>query len=138
MNKTVRAGLVAGVAILILGVGVNMLANALIPSLQAEYERSGIFRPWEDPLMQLYFAYPFVLGIGLSYVWEKIKSVVKGKTEADRVKNFTVYYFAAATIPGMLITYSSFEISLAMVLSWTVMGLLQGFVMGYVFARMNP
>jgi uncharacterized membrane protein YraQ (UPF0718 family) len=37
----------------------------------------------------------------------------------------------------MLITYSSFVVSLLMIISWLVMGLVNGIVAGWIFAKLN-
>jgi len=42
-----------------------------------------------------------------------------------------------ASIPGMVITYSSFQVSLPMVLTWTVFGLVSALAGGLVCAGMN-
>jgi len=82
--------------------------------------------------MSIFFAHPFILGIALAWVWDKIK----GSISSDP-KKFALGVFAIATIPGMVITYSSFQLSLAIVLSWTIMGLVNAYVAGLILAKMN-
>lgn len=79
--------------------------------------------------MLMYFGHPFILGLALSYLWEKIK--VKDPLE------FAKLYFLVATIPGMFISLSSFQVSLLMVVTWTISGFVQVLVAGYLFTRMK-
>jgi hypothetical protein len=87
--------------------------------------------------MQMFFAYPFVLGIILAFVWDKVKKSVAGKTTTSRGLNFGLIYFMATTIPGMFITYSSFQVSLMLVMSWTLSGFIEAVVAGWVLAKLN-
>lgn len=125
----VEKGLVAGIAILVVGFGFNWLVGVLVPSVQAEYENPAIFRSWQDPLMMAYFAYPFILGVVAAYLWDKLK--------AKDALEFAKTYFIIATIPGMFITLSSFQVSYLMVASWTVVGFLEVLVAGWVFTKVK-
>ncbi|MFA6992478.1 MAG: hypothetical protein WC269_04350 [Candidatus Gracilibacteria bacterium] len=137
MKKVVLPGILAGVLMLIVGMGINYLMNLFVPALMVEYTTSGLFRPWEDPLMSLYFAYPIVLGLALAWFWNKTKSSFKGASVFGRGASFGFACFLIATIPGMLVTYASFDISLGMVLSWTLMGIVDLLIAGFVFAKLN-
>jgi hypothetical protein len=101
----------------------------VFPALASEYQNTAMFRPWSDPLMTVYFAYPFILGVVSAYLWERV--------HRPRPVEFAKLYFVIATIPGMFITYTSFQISLSMVLLWTVTGYIQALVAGYIFAKMK-
>ena len=133
MKRIFFPGIIAGLLMTIVGMAISMLMGKAVPTLMAEYKNINIFRPWEDPLMQLFYAHPFVLGLALAYVWDK----VKGSLSGNRVVGFALGVFLVATLPGMLITYASFQLSLAIVLSWTVMGLANALVAGLVFNKMN-
>lgn len=137
IKSTLIPGLITGVGLLVVGFVLSWITGLIFPSVQTEYETSGLFRPWSDPIMQLYFAYPFILGIVLAFVWDKLKAQVKGKNIISRGLNFGLTYFLVATIPGMFITYSSFYVSTALVLSWTINGLLEGVIAGIILAKVN-
>jgi hypothetical protein len=47
-------------------------------------------------------------------------------------------YALVATLPAMWITFSMLTITITMVASWVVYGLLQACIAGIIFARMNP
>lgn len=124
-----KKGLIAGVVLLIVGMGLNWLLGLLFPSLMNEYQNTAIFRPWDDPLMMAYFGYPFILGVALAYLWDTLK--------AKDPLEFAKLYFIVATIPGMFISYTSFQLSLLMILTWTVVGFVQAYVAGVVFSRVK-
>lgn len=133
MKKVILPGIVAGILMTIVGMGYSTLMAKLLPAIMAEYKNTAIFRPWEDPLMQLFFAYPFVLGLALAYAWDK----VKGSLGNNKVLAFVYGVFLIATIPGLLITYSCFQVSLLMTLNWTASSLINVLVATLVLKKMN-
>lgn len=137
MVKFIKPGLLAGVVLLIISVIFSPILVALIPSLGVEYSNYNIFRSWQDPLISLYFVYPFVLGLVLSWVWTKVKKVIPGKTSSQKVSNFAIGYWLIAGLPGMLMTYASFQLSLAMVMTWSLSGLIDAYVASYVINRFS-
>jgi hypothetical protein len=136
VKKVLIPGLVCGLVILVVGMAVSMLIQALMPGLAAEYQNPALFRPWSDPLMSIYFAFPFLLGLALAWVWDRVKGLLPGAIW-QRALGLTLGYFLISTIPGMTITYSSFPVSLAMVLSWTVSSVVQVYCGTLVLAKMN-
>jgi hypothetical protein len=135
--KKILNGLLAGVAMLVVGFGFSQLYDFLFPSVAAAYQNGAIFRPWSDPLMMLYFLYPFVLGVALSFFWGMAKGMFKGKNVWERGVKFGLMYFVIAGIPGMLVTYSTFKVSLVMIMSWLISGFLAAFVAGVIFAWLD-
>jgi len=136
MKKTLGLGILAGVVMLILGFAVMYLFGAIFPSTAAEYENLNIFRAMDDPLMSIFYVYPFILGIVLAFVWNKSKSLFKGTT-GKRAVNFGLTYWLVASLPGMVITYASFQLSFLLVFTWLMLGLLYGIIAGLVFAKYN-
>lgn len=128
MKNFVVSGIVAGIVTLVVGMGLNWVLSAIFPSVMLEYQNPAIFRPWSDPLMWLFFLNFFVVGIVLAWWWKKAGSSFQTGT------SFGFAYWLL-TIPGMLVSYSSFQISLLMVLTWTVMGLVNALIMGWIFAK---
>lgn len=137
MKKILFSGLVAGFVMLVVSMIISMLFGVVFPSIQAEYSTAGLFRPWSDPLMSLYFAYPFVLGLILAWIWDKTKGLLREKVFWKNAVAFAFAYWVVASIPGMFITYSSFPISILMLLSWTIGGLVQAVCAGLVYSKMN-
>jgi len=136
MNSMLKRGLIAGVVNLIVGLLFQQFFGTIFPSVGAEYQNTALFRPWNDPLMTLFFAYPFILGIVLAYFWDMVYSSLKGNAQ-QKIFNFAKIYFLIATIPGMFISYTSFQVSALLVLSWTLSGFIEAYVAGWVFTRMK-
>lgn len=130
-----KKGLIAGVAILATGIILNFIVGVALPSIATEYQNTDLFLPWTDPRMMGFFAYPFILGVVLAYLWDKVD--VKGKDAQTKALHFAKLYFIVATIPGMYITFTSFQVSLPMVLIWTATGFIEAFVAGYVLAKVK-
>ncbi len=134
-KRTLFAGLLAGLVLFVASMAFGYLVNFVFPGLQAEYANFAIFRPWDDPLMMLYFLYPFVLSFVLAWFWQKASRLFEGPTWKMAL-SLTWVYFLMATVPGMLITYSSFQVSGLMTLSWTITGFVQVFFASLVLVKM--
>lgn len=136
MNLILKRGLIAGVVNLIVGFGLNYLIGFVLPVIAKEYQNPAIFRPWTDPLMMIYFAYPFIFGLVSAYFWGIIEGRFKGD-EVSKATQFAKLYFLIATIPGMFITYTSFQVSALMVVVWAITGFIEAFIAGYIFAKVK-
>ncbi len=134
MKKIISYGLLAGVAMLVAGMALSQAFNFILPSLKAEYA-AGLMRPWSDPIMSLYFLYPFVFGLAAAWVWSRIKSVVSGQTPWQKAWRFTFAAWIVFNIPGMLMSYATFPISLLMVVTWSLSSLVQSLVAGWIYAK---
>jgi len=135
MKKAILSGLLAGLVMLVLGLAVGRLFDLFAPGLVAEYNNPALFRPWSDPLMSLYFLQPFLVALILAWFWTKLKGLVRGTNALEKGLFFGLAYWLLI-IPGMLMTYSSFPLSLLIVFSWTVIALIQGLAAGWIFAKM--
>jgi len=138
MKKIMTLGIIVGIVNLVVGILLSQVYNFVFPSIALEYINPALFRPWSDPLMSLFFLYPFVLGFVLAWVWDKTKKLFEAKSEFERACKFGGAYWVIAGIPGMLITYSSFQVSLLMVLAWTISGFVEAVVAGFIFVKKNP
>lgn len=134
-KKIILPGIIAGVAILIAGLAVSYLFMAF-PAVSVDYQNVALMRSWQDPTMSLFFLYPFILSMILSWVWNRSKSLFSGGW-AGRGAKFGLVIWIISTVPGMFISYVSFPISLLTVISWTVGGLVNGIICGLIFSKMN-
>lgn len=137
MKKIIWPGLVAGFGMLAFGLIWMFLLNLIFPSLQAQYQNIEIFRPWSDPRMMIYFLYPFLTAVLLAWIWGHIKNSLPGGTLAKKGMNFGFAYWLVASIPGMFVTYTSFQVSSLMIIGWTVSGLIEAIIAGMIIAKMN-
>jgi len=124
-------GILAGVPMLIVGIFFMWLTNTLIPSVAAEYQNTAIFYPMTDWHWQSMPLYYFVLGTALSWVWEKVRILNLSPL------HFALGYWIVASVPGMFITFLSFNISIAMILVWLGGMIIDGVLAGYAFRMMD-
>lgn len=87
--------------------------------------------------MMLYFVHPFIVMMILAWVWDKIKDKVHGQNEWVKGWRFGFVIWLIATIPGMLISYASFQLSFLMILEWTLGSLIGLGLSSWVFAKFN-
>ncbi|VVC00059.1 Uncharacterised protein [uncultured archaeon] len=124
LKQVIGSGIVFGVVAIMLGMVVSMLFGALFPGMAVEYKTS-LFRSWEDPLMMAFFLVFFVEGFIYAYFYDFVRQLLSGGSAFERGLKYGVALFAITSVPGMLVTYTSFVISLPMVISWLFSGLVQ-------------
>ena len=136
MKKIFVPGVAAGLAMLVVTTVLGIVLGILFPSVQAEYQNIDLFRPWSDPLMSLMFAAPVVSGLILAWIWNAVKGGIKGDNGRKKWVYFGMAYWAV-TIPGMVMSWGTFDISLLMVATWTVSNLAQALTGAWVLSKMN-
>lgn len=137
MKKIAFSSLIAGIVMVITSMIVGQVFHTLFPALLKEYNNASLFRPWSDPLMSLFFIYPFILAVVLSIVWEKTQKLFSGRTPAEKAIKFGVTYWIFTNITGMLISYSTFPVSLLMIVSWSISSLVTVIAGAYVIVWVN-
>lgn len=130
MKNKYLLGISVGVLLLAVTMLLNMGLGAAFPGINSEYVNPA-FRPWSDPLMSLFFAYPVVLGLLLTWVWLKTR-----KSWASGL-DFGIAMGVLYAVPAFIVNFSSFTFSLAMVLTWTFMGLVNSIVAGVALDRLD-
>jgi hypothetical protein len=85
----------------------------------------------------MFYAHPFILSIALKWFWERYKDNFPGGTFLKALELAFVYGIVAM-LPVLWLTFSAIDISGLMVFSWLGYGILQAFVAGLVFAKLNP
>lgn len=136
MRKAISAVIVSGIILLLVSFGLLYAMIAIFPK-QAEEYFSPVFR-WSNAATDwMFYAHPFVLSIALKWFWERYKQILPGGTILKAVELAFVYGIVAM-LPVLWLTFSAIDISPMMVLSWLAYGILQAFVAGLVFAKLNP
>jgi hypothetical protein len=133
-KKIIFSGLVAGIVLLLLSVIGLYVTVWLFPSLAVQY-----FDPTFDSQSErviFYFTHPFVVGLALAWFWDRCKGLFTGSFPG-RCIEFGLLYWLVAVFPMMWLIYSTINVSLALVGSWLVFGLLQGIAAGFVLEKMN-
>jgi hypothetical protein len=135
MKKIILSGLVAGVVLLILSVLGLYITVWLFPGIAMQY-----FDPafdMQSSRIMIYYLHPFVVSLALSWLWSRFKGVLTGSFVTRGIE-FGLIYLFIAVLPMMWLIYSAMSISLEMVATWFVFGLLQGVIAGLIFEKMNP
>src|ERR1700722_6149561 len=135
MKRTIFSGLVAGGVLLILSI-VSLYATIwFFPGVAAQY-----YDPAFDTQAgryMIYYAHPFVIALALAWFWNRFKGVLTGSFLTKGIE-FGFVYALIAIFPVMWLIYSAMNVSLALVATWWMFGLLQGLVAGLVFEKLNP
>jgi hypothetical protein len=134
MKKIILSGIVATVAIFLIGMVVELLIFYFWGEVSVD---AGVVRPMQDPIASLYYVYPLILGFMMAIAWNKIKIAYVGKSTLRRGLCFGLGFWLVALFPYMFITYVTFQISLALIMRWFVIGLMQLLGAGIVLSKLN-
>ena len=130
MQKTIFVGLLAGLAMFIVGFGLNFLFGVMFPGFQAIYENTNIFMAMDSGRGSLFYIYPFVLGISLAWLYKKLS------VENRDICNFAFIYFVVAVVPAFIINTAAFNLPISMILTWSISGFVHAIVAAAVFKKM--
>ncbi|MBC7382546.1 MAG: hypothetical protein H7296_06055 [Bacteroidia bacterium] len=135
MKKIVASGIVSGFILLILSISGLYLTLWLFPALAVQYFDPAFNVP--AGRIMFYYLHPFIVGMALSFLWSRFKSVLTGGFITRGIEFGLIYTFVAA-FPMMWLIYSALNVSLAIVLTWLILATLQGLIAGLIFEKMNP
>lgn len=135
MRKVLINGIITGVILLVVSIALLFITVRIMPALAWEY-----FGPsfnTEGDRDFLFYIHPFLIGIALAWLWNRVKSVFTGNWILKGME-MGLMYALVATLPAMWITFSAINISVEMVLTWFLYGLFQAIISGLILARLNP
>jgi len=135
VSKVFIAWLLAGILMLLLGLGMVYICIHLFPKIADEYF-SPVFRRAGETDWTFY-AHPFILSFGLKWFWERYKGILKGGFLLRAIEVALVYGLVAL-LPILWLTFSAIDVSVKMTITWFLYGILQAFAAGIVFAKLNP
>jgi hypothetical protein len=135
MKKILISGLITGCVLFVLSYGGLFLAVRFFPALFTEYNNP-LFNSDGNRDM-LFYLHAFIFSFALSWFWDRFKGLFKGQFIL-RGLEFGLVYALIALLPVMWISFSALDVTIAMVLSWFVYGLMQASIAGIVLARINP
>jgi hypothetical protein len=134
-SKKIVVGLTSGLIILVVSIVVSYFFQFFQPSIQLEYQNQEIFRSVSDPLMSYFYIEPFLLGCILLWVWGKFNLIIKGDSQLEKGLRFGLIYWII-TLPGLVMTFTSFKVSLLIVISWSISNLISAVFSGVLFSKM--
>src|SRR4030095_5386663 len=135
MNKALIAWFVAGIVMLVLGAGMLYGGIYFLPRIADEYF-SPVFRRAGEADWT-FFVHPFILAFALTWFWERYKAIFKVGV-LFRALEVALVYSIVALLPILWLTFSATDVSLKMIITWFIYGLVQSFAAGIVFAKLNP
>src|ERR1700733_6334682 len=135
MKNLLIPGLITGCILFVLSYGGLFLAIRFLPALFTEYNNP-LFNS-DGSRDVLFYLHAFIFSFALSWFWDRLKTLFKGQFIL-RGLEFGLVYALIALLPVMWISFSALDVTIVMVLSWLLYGLIQAIVAGIVFARINP
>jgi len=135
MKRVVVNGLLVGIILFIISYGGLFLSIKFFPELFLDYNNP-LFNS-DGSRDVLFYLHAFIISLALSWFWDRFKGLFKGNFIL-RGAEFGVVYGLVALLPVMWITFSAMDITVIMVASWFIYGLLQATVAGVVLAKINP
>lgn len=136
MKKLIYPGFVAGVVLLVLSIVVLYGSVYIFPQIAEQYYNP-IFSDAGGKRNFLFYVHPFILSFALAWFWDRFKGDFKG-IFVIRGLELGLVYAVIAILPSMVMIFSAIKVSVGMVATWTVYGIMQGVVAGLVFAKTNP
>ena len=85
----------------------------------------------------MFFIHPFIISFALAWFWSRFKSLFEGNFWF-RGFEVGVVYALIAILPSMWMIYSAFNVTLPMVISWSIYGTMQAIVAGIISAKLSP
>jgi hypothetical protein len=135
MKKVLLSGLIAGILLFVISYGGLYLAIQYFPELFVDYNNP-LFNS-DGSRDVLFYLHAFIISFALSWFWDRFKALFHGSFVL-RGLEFGFVYSLVALLPVMWITFSALDITILMVLSWFVYGLVQAIIAGLIFSKLNP
>jgi hypothetical protein len=136
MKKIITTSLLAGFVLLLVSLLLLYASISIFPNLAEEYF-SPVFRWSSAKTDWLFYTHPFVLAFALKWFWERYKDLFKGSLVL-RALEVALVYGIVAMLPVLWLTFSAIDISLGMVITWLIYGIVEAFIAGIIFAKLNP
>lgn len=135
MKKFLIKGLIAGLLLLAINFAGLFITINCFPFLAEQY-----FSPVFDMTGYkgvLYVLHPFIISFALAWFWRRFKELFQGPFWL-RGLEVGLVYGVVAVLPSMWIIFSAFDVSVSIVFSWFFYGILQGVVVGIIYAKISP
>ena len=130
-NITISA-IVCGVVLLVVTFAADFIAGLIAP--YSIMDLSGM-RSFDDPIMALYFLYPFVLALTAGIVFDIVKDSIKGESSCHRGVVFGTILFLLLVIPEFILLYSSMDYPTGFYISAVLSGIIGYPLMGIAYVK---
>ncbi len=124
---------IAGVVVAVFNVVVGMLTCGWLFSWVYEIEPTNIWRAIDSPPVA-YYPLVLIMNIVLAFVYALLAKGIPGKNRLIKGLVFGLCVWAVGNLPAMLSIYLFMTIAAAVVIYWTVLGLVTLPLMGLIIA----
>jgi hypothetical protein len=131
-KKVLIAGIAGGILFFIVQFACSLLANLVAPY---DIFAIGGMRARDDPVMLLFFAYPFVLSFMSALVFDRVKTALGGSCCGGAGMTFGLILILLVTVPGMFVIYSSMNYPFGFYLGNILVGIIGFPAVGALYAR---
>jgi hypothetical protein len=135
-RKILLAGVAGGILLFILQIVFSALGNLIAPY---DVFAIGGMRARSDPVMLLFFAYPFVLSFASAAVFDRVKGALgsggSGCCCGGPGLTFGFILILLITVPGMFVIYSSMVYPAGFYIGNILFGLVGFPAVGMLYAR---
>ena len=132
-KKIVVSGIAAGVAILVISMVVSYAFQAIFS--YDVLKLSGM-RAVNDPIMVLFFLFPFVLAFAMAIVYSHVERSLKGNY-IEKGKTFSLLMWLAYSVPSAFIVFSSMDYPIGFTVSSLVGGIIYMLAGGIIIAKLQ-
>jgi hypothetical protein len=130
-KNIVIGGISAGFTLLILMVVSGFLVNLVLPADISQY---GGMRVMNDPIMTLFYLYPFVVAFATATVFDLVKGCLNG-TQTRKGLIFGTMLVCIMTIPSLYVMYTSLAWPVDFYISTGIWEIVSFPLMGILYAR---
>jgi len=130
-KKILIAGIAGGILLFIAQVVFSTVGNLIAPY---DIFAIGGMRARDDPVMLLFFAYPFVLSFTSAIVFDRVKAALEGSCTGPGL-TFGLILFLLVTVPGMFVIYSSMNYPIGFYIGNLLVGIIGFPAVGMLYAR---
>jgi hypothetical protein len=130
-KKILIAGIAGGILLFIAQFVFSMVGNLVAPY---DIFAIGGMRAGTDPLMNLFYAYPFVLSFMSALVFDRVKAALTGSCCGGT--EFGLILIALVTVPGMFVIFSSMTYPAGFYLGNFLFGIIGFPAVGILYARL--
>ena len=122
LKPVLLSGIAFGAFSVVAGAILGVLWEFIVPGYSSLYPAQ-VFRAFNDPLMQVFFLVPFIEGVIFAYFYESVNKVISCNTPFERGTTYGLF-FLIGTVSGLLMTFTSFNVSAMLVVVWVLQGLI--------------
>jgi hypothetical protein len=130
-KNVILGGISAGFILLILMMVSGYLVNQVLPADISQY---GGMRAMNDPIMTLFYLYPFVVACAAAIIFDIVKGCLDG-TQIRKGLMFGAMLICIMTIPSLYVMYTSMTWPVDFFISTGIWEIISFPLMGALYAR---